>query len=481
MSAPVSFLLALVGVVLTGCFPKVEPLPPAAGAFVFAPLPNPDLHLMVGVAISGGGSRAAVFAAGVLEALAKTKVKDSAGERSLLEKVQYMSSVSGGSLATAYYAALKPPKTEPVLGDHDGLSSKYQEFFAAYQAAMHENFEASATVRQLLLFRALNPTKLAHSLADVWDSRFFHGMTFGALYERERRGDSPRVILNGTSYNFGKRFALTTLPPTEFDYDFVDRLIRDLKERLGPKVTPEGLAIIVENLTAARERFLPLTFEQIGADHQKLRLALGVATSASFPPIVGPVTYSVAGRPPYQHIGDGGLSDNLGTESLTTMFLKRMALDSTKKMRALIIVIDAAYPFDADKRSLNETEKGYTVFVDDPSRIVGIMEERANAYQLMLWDALRTQGVVLPSFKDLRVEVLAHTEPEWRGAFQDLPPACRDQFPRNVTPEAIQQAVSQIPTRFRMTACHGALLIMAARKVVDKHRSRIVGFLEEQP
>ncbi|HSB80472.1 MAG TPA: patatin-like phospholipase family protein [Candidatus Methylomirabilis sp.] len=481
MKTRAMLVFAVVGIVLTGCFSRIESLPSTAGPAVFAPLPDPEPELLVGVAISGGGSRAAVFAAGVLEELARTRITGPAGERSLLEKVHFMSSVSGGSLATAYYAALKPPKTEPVLGDRDGLSLKYQEFFEAYRAAMQENFERSALFRQMLFFRAFNPTKLAHSLAEVWDEKFFHGMTFATLYERERRGDSPRVILNGTSYNSGKRFALTTLPPAAFDYDIVGRLIPYFKERLGPKVTPEGLAIIVENLTRARERLLPLTFEQIEADHQNLRLALGVATSASFPPIVGPVTYSVAGRPGYQHIGDGGLFDNLGTESLTTMFLNRMALDSTKRMRALIIVIDAAYPFDVDKRSLNETKKGYTVFSDDPSRIVGIMEERANAYQLLLWDALRTQGVVLPSFKDLRIEVLRHIEPEWQGAPGDLPDACRDEFPGPVTPDAIRQEVTQIPTRFRVTDCHAALLITAARKVVEKHRGRIVGFVENQP
>lgn len=31
-----------------------------------------------------------------------------------------------------------------------------------------------------------------------------------------------------------------------------------------------------------------------------------------------------------------------------------------------------------------------------PSRIVDIMAERANAYHLMLWDALRTERVTLP-------------------------------------------------------------------------------------
>ena len=125
--------IAVLMLILTGCFSKVERLPALSSPPVFAPLPEPDPHMMVGLAISGGGSRAATFAAGVLEALGELKIKDSDGERSLLERVQYISSVSGGSLATAYYAALKPPKTEPVLGDQ-GLSPAYQnqKFFNVY-------------------------------------------------------------------------------------------------------------------------------------------------------------------------------------------------------------------------------------------------------------------------------------------------------------------------------------------------------------
>ncbi|GIW54784.1 MAG: hypothetical protein KatS3mg082_1188 [Nitrospiraceae bacterium] len=63
----------------------------------------------------------------------------------------------------------------------------------------------------------------------MWDSNFLDGLTFAQLYERELRGDSPRVIFNGTSYNTGRRFVLTTLPASEFDYDFVGRLLADLK------------------------------------------------------------------------------------------------------------------------------------------------------------------------------------------------------------------------------------------------------------
>lgn len=47
-------------------------------------------------------------------------------------------------------------------------------------------------------------------------------------------------------------------------------------------------------------------------------------------------------------------------------------------------------------------------------------------------------------------------------------------------PEAIKQAVSGVPTLFRMTPCHGALMLKAAEKAVKKHQARIVEFLERR-
>ena len=384
--------LALVVLLVAGCFAKVRNLPALSGGPAFEEIPEARPDLLVGLAISGGGSRAATFATGVLEALARIPVRTAGGEQSVLEMVQYISSVSGGSLATGYFAARKPPRSEPMLSGRT-LSPAYEAFFKAYKAAMQEDFERPALFRQLLLFRGLNPTQVAYSLAEVWDDRFLHQMTFTDLYAREKTGDSPRIILNGTSYNSGQRFAFTTLPAVDFDYDFVGLLLDSLKQR-GDNLTAEGVAIIEQNLQTAKNQFLPLTFEQIGADQRDLPLSLGIVSSASFPPAVGPVTYSVGGQRPYQHVGDGGLFDNLGTESLTTLFLKKIPRGSPK--RGLIIVIDAAFPFDAHRAFLDGTRKGFTVFTEDPSRIVGIMEERANAYQLMLWDALRTERVALP-------------------------------------------------------------------------------------
>src|SRR5436190_9970747 len=69
------------------------PLQPTTGA---APHDRNNDGWFVGLAISGGGSRSAVFSAAVMFELQRL---------GLLERVDYVSSVSGGSLTAAYYCS----------------------------------------------------------------------------------------------------------------------------------------------------------------------------------------------------------------------------------------------------------------------------------------------------------------------------------------------------------------------------------------
>ena len=86
----------------------------------------PKRDVLVGVALSGGGSRAALFGASGLEALAGVRTQEG---KSLLESVAHVSSVSGGSLAASSYVLSKPPASVPVLDAQGMLSAEYKAFF----------------------------------------------------------------------------------------------------------------------------------------------------------------------------------------------------------------------------------------------------------------------------------------------------------------------------------------------------------------
>lgn len=475
-----SLALVLLSISVCGCFAKIQTLPEhqRTSGNVFGELHEPDL--LVGIAVSGGGSRAATFAAGAIEALATYQVKDGDRSQSLLELVTHMSSVSGGSLATAYYALNKPGRSEPVL-EGSQLSRPYQKFFSQFKQDMQLNFQRRAVARQLLFFRAFNPTKLAYSLAEVWDSNFLKDRTIADLFAREQQGDTPRIILNGTIYNTGRRLALTTIGPQEFSYDFV-RILKSGFDQHGVKLTPTGEKEYNRTIATARTQFMPLTFEEIGLNHATLPISRAVASSASFPPIVGPITYQSNHGDDYVHVGDGGLFDNLGTESLTTLFLNKVPRTGPSRKRGIIIVIDSSFPFAAGEMELSTNPKGFQVFRKDPSRIVGIMEARANAYQTLLWQSLRSHNDVLPDYNHLKLMVLRHTDAAWTGGYAALPTACRDYFEPSATEEDIRKAVSLIPTLFKIeNDCHGELLISAAKQAVEQQRELLDSFFTTTP
>jgi NTE family protein len=58
---------------------------------------------IVGLAFSGGGTRAAAFSHGVLSALDRETIRTGAGPRPLTEAVDFVAGVSGGSVTAAYF------------------------------------------------------------------------------------------------------------------------------------------------------------------------------------------------------------------------------------------------------------------------------------------------------------------------------------------------------------------------------------------
>ena len=426
----------------------------------------PDRDVLFGVALSGGGSRAALFGEAGLEALARLRTADGA---SVIEKISHVSSVSGGSIASAYYVLKKPGHDVKVLNADGTLSEAYRTFFETYRTALSQDFETSLIWRQLLSFRWINSALAAKTLAEILAQRLYGDARLQDLAAREKGGDSPGLIINTTLYNNGRRLALTTLPPEVFTYDFIADLDRSLREQ-GRRLDPSSIS------RTRWERLRPMTPIEINIDPCPAGLAGSVTASASFPPLVGPLTLKIGDDNTYWHAGDGGLYENQGLESLILLYLKQLQLKRAK--RAVMILFDSSFPFAVGERRLLRRAEPFSLLTFDFSRIPSIMEERATTYQTLFFQSLQIEGV-FPDAKTITVIALRHTEAKWAADLSDLPPACKAEGAALDSPEEVRERIAEIPTRLVLNSeCDRQLLFTAASKLVDENRDRILEFLD---
>lgn len=155
---------------------------------------------------SGGGTRAAALADGVLHALAQTQIKGGGAPLPLASQVDLVSSVSGGSVTAAYFA----------LGGVDGLGD------------LEKNFLYSDVMSSLIWRTLLNPAQLAYPRIDILegylDERVFHGKTYADLIAADQPGRNrrPYVVLNAADMASGGVFS--------FNQDQFDLICADLAE-----------------------------------------------------------------------------------------------------------------------------------------------------------------------------------------------------------------------------------------------------------
>jgi predicted acylesterase/phospholipase RssA len=424
--------------------------------------------MLIGVAISGGGSRAALFGSAALEALAKLPVGSPA--HSLLEDLSVISSVSGGSMATSYFASQKPPREVPILTPAGDLSEDYRTFFAAFKSTMDKDYENPLLWRNLTRLRWFNPAWTARSLVEHLNAEFLKGMNFKDVMEREARGDIPRLLINTTLYNDGRRLVMTTLPQEETQYDLLKDLHRSDSSSGRPKVIEEMMRSKWASLQSVTPQALDL-------DLCSIKLGGAVATSMSFPPVIGPITFKVEGEERYYHAGDGGLADNMGIESLFMAVMNQLRKNSTS--RALVIAFDSSFPFAVGNERLDHFPEGFTLFNYDYGRIPGIMEERALAYRQLMSRLLVEQGV-WPDERRLKFIRLRHIDAVWKEDMSDLPESCRNEEVKLTSPPMVKQRLSSIVTRLWIKSnCDRDLVTTAAAKLVEGKKEEIQQFLQQ--
>lgn len=334
------FLLVLGAAFVCGCAGShVENVPLPAGAA------NPDRRSIdpaspdrpvILMTFSGGGSRAAALAESVLREMAATSYTAADGRHVLTEDVKLVSSVSGGSVTSAWFGLHRGAGHWD--GDLDALRNGFlsQDNMAALEldAVNPITFFGLATGRI---------TRIG-ALEALFSQRLFHDATLAALNQPGK----PFIALNATDMAGGESFAIV---PRRFD-----------------DVCSDYDALPIATAVSASAAF-PILLTPVGfQDFSKgcagrLRNGdwIGIDLSNPYTPYLNLPEYKEARYAndlrhgpnayrdiEYLHLLDGGLADNLGTQSLRSAMIAPYddagvlrAIGEGKIRRLVIIVVNA--------------------------------------------------------------------------------------------------------------------------------------------
>jgi predicted acylesterase/phospholipase RssA len=343
-----ALIFAAVAVLMQGCntIPlRNEPLEQftEGGGYRYnniAPAPNNSDSLKVFVTFSGGGTRAAAFSYGVLEKLRDTEIVWEGQRRRLLDEIDVISSVSGGSLPAAYYA---------LFGDKIFEQFPDKVLYADIQGNIVSDF-FSPFKWPKLLSPFYGRTDM---MADDFTKNIFEGKTFNDLLDRNQR---PFIVLNSTDISLGSRFDFTQ---RQFDLLYSDLSAYPVGHAVAASAAFPGLLtpVTLRNYPKGENYVAPAWIgeELMGDEIHRLRHRQALEAES----------YIETGRP-YIYLSDGGISDNLGVLPVLQLLggvfpgdgaETALSPETTKKV--VVITVNAKVASQAEQE---ETGKGLGLF-----------------------------------------------------------------------------------------------------------------------
>lgn len=252
----------------------------------------PNDGVVVVLFFSGGGTRAAAFSYGVLKELSKTILPGSEPQRPVLDDVEAVAAVSGGSFTAAYYCLY-----------HDRIFHDFESRFL------------KKNVERALAMQVLNPIAWPKMMspyygrsdmaAEYYDEHLFDGAKFGDL---AKTGGRPYLAINATDMATGEhfvfsqpRFGLIASNINEFP---IARAVA-ASSAVPLVLTPVTIKNYAGMPGAAQPRFVPRIPGDVSQVSHREAQILSILNS-----------YSDSKSKPYIHLVDGGLADNLGMQSL---------------------------------------------------------------------------------------------------------------------------------------------------------------------
>lgn len=277
-----------------------QPLPKAAsgtpdyndGYSLNRMLEDPRGEVLLALAFSGGGKRSAAFAHGALRGLSKMQVREDGKTRRLLDEVDYIAAVSGGSFPAMHYGLYRDKSFDTFTDDflkRDINAYIYGVYLLPW------NWEWLA-----------NPYFGTNDhMAEVYDRLMFHGATYADLAAK----GLPFISINATDISYGSSFAFTqqtfdllcsnmdSFPVSRavaasngFPVLFSPITLTNYRKRCG-NTFPPGMARVAGDTTES----------ELSRRVEALRLAQ---------------RYLDAERTQYVHLMDGGIADNVALRAL---------------------------------------------------------------------------------------------------------------------------------------------------------------------
>jgi len=287
---------------------------------------NNDPRTALVLAFSGGGTRAAALSYGVLEALRSKEIVVDGQRRRLLDEVDVITGVSGGSFTALSYA---------LYGDR--LFSEYEDRFL------------KRDVQGALIGRVMNPLywpKLvggsygrSELAADYYDEILFEGATYGDLLAK----NAPITIVAGTDLSTGARI--------EFSQTVFDVMCSNL--------LAVRLSRAAATSSAVPLAFSPVTFNNYGGTcgfefYQRSVYEITNPSTRERPAeralmrLREQRDLERGAERPFIHLVDGGVADNLGLRGLVEALELFEASPAARKIfgfdrmdRIAIIIVNA--------------------------------------------------------------------------------------------------------------------------------------------
>lgn len=346
MSRAAARILLAACLALAGCAHYVvnDPLPAvrstAAYRFPEAETGKNTNSLFVCLIFSGGGTRAAALSYGVLEKLRDTPIVWKGVEKRLLDEVDCISSISGGSFTAAYYGLFR------------------ERIFKDFRPRFLDVDVEAALLRRVAnpgnWFRLASPYFSRIDIAaEYYDEEVFEQQRFQALADDGRR---PFVILNATNLANGERF--------EFTQEQFDVLVSDLGTYPVARAVAASSAFpFLLSPISLKNYPHPVTFElptdEKGGllDYDNDRRRYYWARNRA--------VYVDDKELPYLHLMDGGLADNIGLRPVESAyrrssgFLRKLIND--RAIEKLVLIIVNARPDSGDTISKDESPPGLGV------------------------------------------------------------------------------------------------------------------------